>query len=157
MSDESPPDWVRTEGSPSDGAPSGSAPRGPVRQTRDDTRSLHDVDFSPESRYRRRADGGVDELYTINFVGGLSPDEMRQIAHLLLSVVSEGASVGVMALTKVEFFEPDTCQYRYWCSLGTNERVNVMIGLWFRIHEIHAIKNVDGMRVPWFEQRHNPG
>lgn len=98
----------------------------------------------PKSRFRPRADGGVDETYRVNFIGALTPDDMRQVLDLLLRYVSENADVGVVALTKVEFLEPDTCDIRYWCAGSSKPRVNRAFGLWYRLHRIHQISTVDG-------------
>src|SRR5215468_8858467 len=77
------------------------------------TDPLDEYQVPPDSQYRRRADGKRDETFRINFIGALTPAQMRQIHALLLQVLDEGAELGFIALTKVEFIEPDTCEYRY--------------------------------------------
>lgn len=85
----------------------------------------------------------------MNFVGPLKADEMRQLLDLLLRVLDESVELGMMALTKVEFVEPDTLEYRYWCGTFSNTRVNKMYELWSRMNQIHPVRNVDGIPYPW--------
>jgi hypothetical protein len=107
--------------------------------------SLDDAQIPPDSRFRRRVDDGRDETYRINFVNGLTPQEMEDIVKVLLIVSDEGRSVGIVALTKVEFIEPDTCEYRFWCEYSDFGRVNKMFETWIRIHQVHRIRNIDGV------------
>jgi hypothetical protein len=115
--------------------------------------SLDDLQIPPKSRYRWRADGNRDETFRVNFVGGLTPAEMVQLVDLLLAVVHEGAELGIAALTKVEFLEPDTCEYRYLGVSNPSDRVLKMVELWQRMHQIHPIRNVDGIPYPWLTDR----
>jgi len=104
------------------------------------------IPMTPQSRFRLRADGGMDETYRINFVGQLQPYEMRSIVELLLAAVGEGAAVGIQALTKVKFVEPDTCEYTYWCSTKDNARVNIMMSVWYRLNRIHPVAWIDNIQ-----------
>jgi hypothetical protein len=111
---------------------------------------VEDIHLTARSRYRRRADGGTDTTYRINFRGALTPDEMRRITEALLQTVDEGAEFGITALTKVEFLEPDTCDVRYWVGGHHSDVLNVFFGLWYRLHAIHTVSDVDGVRYSFF-------
>ncbi len=103
------------------------------------------IQLPPQSRYRRRADGGTDETFRVNFIDRLDAVDMRRVAELLFAVAEEGKDAGIVALTKLEFIEPDTCEYRYWCADLNKDRVKVMFGLWHRMHQLHAISTIDGV------------
>jgi hypothetical protein len=123
-----------------------------VPGTRKLAKHWDDLQIPPESRYRERADGNRDETFRVNFVGPLTPTEMQQIAELLLAAVHGGADLGILALTRLEFLEPDTCDYRYLCSTHRDERVFKMFELWQRMSQIHRIRNIDGIAYPWLGQ-----
>lgn len=113
---------------------------------------LKDIEIyvEPGARYRKRADGGMDETYRIQFVHALTEQHMRKIAELLLALPVEAAEYGFTALTKLEFLEPDICDYRFWCAHFHSDRLAASWGLWARIHqEVCPIYSVDGVRY-WF-------
>src|SRR5262245_41388351 len=114
------------------------------------TDPLDEYQIPPDSQYRWRADGKRDEMFRINFIGTVTPTEMRQIFTLLLNVLDNGAELGFIALTKVEFIEPDTFDYRYVGEGVHSGRTTEMLDLWWRIHTVHPIRNVDGIPYPWF-------
>lgn len=115
-----------------------------------DSMDMNQYQIPPEARYRWRADGGKDELIRVNFVGALSPAEMMHIWDLLMSVVSESdLTLGYAALTKVEFIEPDTCEYRFWCTNNHMGRVARTWETWYHINRIHPIRNVDNIPYSW--------
>lgn len=99
----------------------------------------------PMSRFRQRSDGGVDRTHRVNFFGALTPEEMRFIVSLLLDAVSDEEIVGHIALTKIEFIEPDTCEYRFWCEQYSGAQTTGAIAIWTRLNQIHPVRNVDGL------------
>jgi hypothetical protein len=109
----------------------------------------NEVPLPTESRYQLRADGNREEMFRVNFVGAVVPAEMREIGALLLDIVNESADIGILALTKLEFLEPDACDYRYLCIGRNGERVHKMYKLWSRMNEIHRIRNIDGLSYDW--------
>ena len=117
------------------------------------TDPLDEYQIPPASQYRWRADGRRDETFRMNFIGALTPDQMRQIHTLLLQVLDESADLGFIALTKVEFIEPDTCDYRYVGEGVHSGRTTAMIELWWRVHAVHPIRNVDGIPYPWLGEK----
>lgn len=98
---------------------------------------------TPASRYRRRADGGYDETYRLTFIDQLEPAQLRAIVDILVNAPSVHPDVGILALTKIEFLEPDTCDVRYWCTGSPKQRVNSMLGIWSRISRVSRIGSVD--------------
>ena len=119
----------------------------------DDRSGLDDIHLTASSRCRRRADGGTDTIFRFNFRGPLAPDEMRCIVEALLQTVDEGAEYGITALTKVEFVEPDTCDVRYWVGGQHSDVLNVFFGLWYRLHTIHPLSDVDGGQLSFMRAR----
>lgn len=102
---------------------------------------------APGARYRKRTDGGMDESFRIQFVKPLTEQHMRAIAKLLLAMPDEAAEYGFTALTKLEFLEPDVCDYRFWCARFHSDRLVATWGLWLRIHkDVCSIYAVDGVR-----------
>ena len=53
-----------------------------------------------------------------------------------LSPGREGSEIGILALTKVEFIEPDICDYRYWYWGPSDEVVKRLFEVWFQINLI---------------------
>lgn len=123
----------------------------PDTQTTDQASSTwaETVHLTPESRFRPRVDGGRDETFRVNFVGGLNADEMRALVKLLLEIQDQQPDVGLIALTKVEFIEPDTLEYRYWSGKPHGARLDRMFELWQSMNLIHPIYTVDGIQYPW--------
>lgn len=107
------------------------------------------IRLTPESRFRQRIDGGRDEMFRINFYGRLGADEMRALAELLLNVLDQQPPVGLIALTKMEFIEPDTLEFRFWSGKPDGARLDRMFELWHRMSQIHPILSVDGIHYPW--------
>ena len=106
-----------------------------------------EIYITPASRYRKRADGGMDESFRIQFAQPLTPEQMRDIANILLTMPEIGAEFGFTALTKLEFLEPDICDYRFWCAQYHSDRLVATWGLWQKIHrDVCAIYSVDGVR-----------
>jgi len=112
-----------------------------------------DIVVPPRSRIRQRFDGGRDLTFRVNFQVALSAASMHRICALLLDAVNAGAAVGIVALTKVEIIEPDTCEYRYWAVSAHDEQITLMHDLWLRINEVAPIGDVDGVRYPWLGTR----
>lgn len=116
---------------------------------RDDlAKMISNVQLPPRSRFRARADGGRDATYRINFKRPLTPEAIQQIYQVLLEFWLSGRERGIVALTKVEFIEPDTCEYRFWFSTNDDSIVTAMFELSHRIHLIEAIYTIDGIRYP---------
>jgi hypothetical protein len=110
----------------------------------------------PKSRHRPRADGGVDETTRVDFVRPLSPAQVRLITLQVFNVVEENHErAGLVALTKIEFIEPDTCELRIWCRNASrdeiNERVKVMLGLIHLIDRISMVASIDGISRDAFD------
>ena len=105
---------------------------------------------SPRSSLRRRLDGGADWTWRINFLDALDSSQLRRIVHLLTSFVDEETSKGVLALTKYEFIEPDTLEYRYWCERVDDLVMQSMAALTYQIHLIQHVQNANGVRYSWF-------
>ena len=106
-----------------------------------------EIYVTPAARYRKRADGGMDETYRIQFARTLTEQQMSAIARLLLAMPEEQAQYGFTALTMLEFLEPDICDYRFWCARFHSDRLVATWELWQRIHhEICPIYSVDGVR-----------
>jgi hypothetical protein len=78
---------------------------------------------------------------------------MRRIGETLLQTMNEGAEYGITALTKVEFLEPDTCDVRFWVGGHHSDVLNVFIGLWYRLHTIHPLADVDGVEWSYIRVR----
>jgi hypothetical protein len=87
--------------------------------------------------------------FRIHFLGDLARDHMRRIVRLLQEVADTGGDVGIVALTKVEFIEPDTCEFRYWATPVDEAQITRMHELWSSIDRVQAIHDVDGVRYPW--------
>lgn len=117
-----------------------------------------EVYVTPAARYRKRADGGMDESYRIQFASALTEQHMRAIGQLLLAMPVEQAHFGFTALTRLEFLEPDICDYRFWCAQFHSDRLVATWGLWQRIHyEVCPIYSVDGARYAFlFKQDARP-
>ncbi len=114
---------------------------------------LEGIQVSPEYRFRKRGDGGVDIAFRIHFLARLTPNEMRRITEMLLAIPDQFTDAGFQALTKVEFLEPDTCDYRYWCREENSEQLARMYELWDKLNKhVHLINNVDGVHYPWIGQ-----
>lgn len=117
------------------------------------------IQKAPMSRRRSRADGGLDYTTRVNFVGSISPGEMRHMTQLLVNLLEEGEPLGLIALTKIEFIEPDTCEYRYWWRPPTSAEVfghdliAFQYGAWSRLNMIHKIHNVDGVVYWWLRDQ----
>ena len=107
-----------------------------------------EIVLPPLSKYRERLDGGVDETTRVNFDGALTPMEMREIARLLLEAVTESGDAGLVALTKMAFLEPDTCEFRYWTERRDKAQIwqltLVRLELIRRLERVHRIRDVDG-------------
>lgn len=119
-----------------------------------DDRSIR---LTPESRYRYRVDGGRDETFRVNFMGGLTAHEMSTLVEMLLNTLDQQPDVGLVALTKVEFIEPDTLEYRFWSAKPEGTRLDRMFELWQRMSQVHPIYTVDGVRYPWLGRSDNAG
>src|SRR5690349_16067093 len=117
-----------------------------------------EIYVTPGASHRKRADGGMDETHRIQFVHGLTEQHMREIARRLLAIPEEAARFGFTALTKLEFLEPDICDYRFWCTQFHSDRPAAHWELWARIHnEVCPVYSVDGVRY-WFltKEKRNP-
>ncbi len=117
----------------------------------DQTHAWNDetIRLTPASRYKLRVDGGRDETFRVNFMGGLNAREMHALIESLLSTLDEQPEVGLIALTKVEFIEPDTLEYRFWSGKPEGARLDRMFEMWQRMSQIHPIYTIDGIRYPW--------
>jgi hypothetical protein len=117
-----------------------------------------EIYVTPGASNRKRADGGMDETHRIQFVHALTEQHMCEIARRLLAMPEEAARFGFTALTKLEFLEPDICDYRFWCAKFHSDRLAAHWELWARIHnEICPVYSVDGVRY-WFltKEKRNP-
>jgi len=114
------------------------------------------IDGPPMSSVQWRRDGGIDRISRINFLGEITAEEMHRIILLLVSSLDKGASAGFVALTKVEFIEPDTCEYRYWTARAGDDVAAMIEHIWRRINDIHPVRNIDGTRYSWLRQQQSP-
>jgi hypothetical protein len=121
---------------------------GKRQEGRHDEYAPKDILLPPLSNSRQRLDGGVDETTRVNFEGALTPLEMREIARLLLETVMESGDTGLVALTRMEFLEPDTCEFRYWTERRDKAQMWQLtlarLELIRRLERIHKIRDVDG-------------
>lgn len=140
---------------PEAGAEDKSPEKQTVKQVVDYQAKDIDIYVTPGASNRKRADGGMDETHRIQFVHGLTEQHMREIARRLLAVPEEAAKFGFTALTKLEFLEPDICDYRFWCAQFDSDRPAAHWELWARIHnEVCPVYSVDGARY-WFLTKEN--
>src|SRR5690349_16432518 len=117
-----------------------------------------EIYVTPGASHRKRADGGMDETHRIQFVQALTEQHMREIARRLLAMPEEAAKFGFTALTKLEFLEPDICDYRFWCAQFHSDRLVAHWELWARIHnEVCPVYSVDGIRYRFLtKEKRNP-
>ena len=122
--------------------------RGKQHSKNDGEYKPKEITLPPLSKYRQRLDGGVDETTRVNFEGTLTPLEMREIVSLLLEAVTESGDAGLVALTRLEFLEPDTCEFRYWTERRDKAQMwqltLVRLELIRRLERVHKIRDVDG-------------
>jgi hypothetical protein len=78
-----------------------SAGKRTVKQAADYQAMDIKIYVTPGASNRKRADGGMDETHRIQFVHGLTEQDMREIARRLLAVPEEAAEFGFTALTKL--------------------------------------------------------
>lgn len=123
--------------------------------SQDQQHSINDNEYKPKefvlpplSKYRQRLDGGIDETTRVNFEGALTSLEMREIGRLLLDAVTESGDAGLVVLTRMEFLEPDTCEFRYWTERRDKPQMwqltLVRLELIRRLEHVHRIRDVDG-------------
>lgn len=133
------------------GAPFSSGEKG------DETHKLaQSIRLPPKSRFRMRSDGGVDDTYCIHFLGPLDPSEMRTIIEAVLDAVDRSAESGIIALTRVDFPQLDTCEFRLWWKDPRSERLNKEFELLYQLSKIHKIQDVDGIRYSFLDTEREP-
>ena len=123
-------------------------PTGKRQDGQQDEYAPKEILLPPLSKFRQRLDGGVDVTTRVNFEGALTALEMREIARLLLEAVTERGGAGLMALTHLEFLEPDTCEFRFWTERRDKAQIwqltLVKLELIRRLEQVHRIRDVDG-------------
>lgn len=103
-----------------------------------------DLPVAPDYRYIQRDDGNVDETYRINFTSALTPLEIQRIGAMLLRIPEESTSYGVLAVARLDFTLPGTCECRFICAPSNWKlRVELFHVTWERIHQVHHIAAID--------------